>query len=84
MSTAPNKNEIREKVVEAICESLDTSPEDVRPESRIREDLEADSIDITTLLMLLEDTFDREISNEEAQKLITVEDTVEFIFRKLS
>ncbi|MGM0462679.1 MAG: acyl carrier protein [Fibrobacterota bacterium] len=84
MSAAPNKNEIREKVVEAICESLDTSPEDVRPESRIREDLEADSIDITTLLMLLEDTFDREISNEEAQKLITVEDTVEFIFRKLS
>ncbi|ERP38781.1 acyl carrier protein [Chitinivibrio alkaliphilus] len=82
--TVPNRDTVQEKVVEALCESLDVSAEDIDPHTRIREDLSADSIDMTTLLMLLEDTFDREISNEEAQTLITVEDTVSFICKKLS
>jgi acyl carrier protein len=68
-----------ERVRSVIEEVLKVSPEKITPESRIREDLGADSLDRVTLLMALEEAFEGEISDEEADKLETVGDVIAFI-----
>ena len=70
---------IFEKVQEKISEQLGIEPEDVTMESSFIEDLGADSLDIVELLMALEEEFDIEIPDEEAEKLITVSDVVDYI-----
>ena len=51
----------------------------ITPEARFREDLEADSLDLVELIMKFEDVFGTEISDEEAQKITTVNDAVTFV-----
>jgi acyl carrier protein len=70
---------IFEKVQEKISEQLGIEPEEVTMESSFIEDLGADSLDIVELLMALEEEFDIEIPDEEAEKLITVSDVVDYI-----
>ena len=68
-----------EKVQEKVADQLSIDPEDVTMESSFIEDLGADSLDIVELLMALEEEFDIEIPDEEAEKLTTVGDVVEYI-----
>ncbi|MEF9958376.1 MAG: acyl carrier protein [Niameybacter sp.] len=68
-----------EKVREIISEQLNISEGDVTLETSFRDDLNADSLDIFQIIMALEEEFDMEISNEDAEDIATVGDVVEFI-----
>ncbi|MCK9216556.1 MAG: acyl carrier protein [Firmicutes bacterium] len=70
---------IFKKVVDKVIEQLGIDAEEVTMESSFIEDLGADSLDIVELLMALEEEFDIEIPDEEAEKLVTVNDVVDYI-----
>ena len=70
---------IFETVQEKVAEQLGIEPEEITLESSFINDLGADSLDIVELLMALEEEFDIEIPDEEAEKLSTVGDVVEYI-----
>jgi acyl carrier protein len=67
------------EVKEIIVDLLGVDAGKIKPESRFREDLEADSLDIVELIMAMEDKFGSEISDEDAQKLTTVGEVVKYI-----
>lgn len=68
-----------EKVREIIVEQLDVEEDEVKMESSFIDDLGADSLDIVELIMALEEEFDLEIPDEQAEKITTVGDVVEYI-----
>jgi acyl carrier protein len=72
------------EVKEIIVDLLGIEESKIKPESRFREDLEADSLDIVEMIMAMEDKFGSEISDEEAQKLATVSDVVKYIEERKS
>ncbi len=74
-----DKEAIKQKVVDLIVEKLDVDREDVKPEAHIVDDLGADSLDIVELVMALEDEFDIEIPDEDAEKIRTVQDVFDYI-----
>jgi acyl carrier protein len=76
-------SEAFEKVQKIIVDLLAIDPSRVTPEARFREDLEADSLDLVELIMEFEDEFGGEISDEDAQKITTVGEAVEFIEEKM-
>ena len=71
--------EVFEKVKEIIVEQLDVDEADVTMEASFRDDLDADSLDVVELVMELEDEFDIEIADEEAEKINTVGDAGSYI-----
>jgi acyl carrier protein len=73
---------IEEKVKAIIVDQLGVSAEEVKPESSFVEDLGADSLDLTELIMAMEEEFGLEIDDEEAQKLLKVKDVTEYITSK--
>ena len=72
-------DELFERVKEIIVDQLDVDEADVTLEASFRDDLEADSLDVVELVMELEDEFDLEIADEEAENINTVGDVVNFI-----
>ena len=72
-----------EKVKNIIVELLAVDPSKVTKEARFREDLEADSLDLVELIMEFEDEFGGEISDEDAQKIMTVGDVVQYLEEKM-
>lgn len=68
-----------EKVKEILVDVLGANSEDVKPESKFVDDLGADSLDLVELIMSLEDKFQIEISDSEAEKIITVQDALDYI-----
>ncbi|MDO5046608.1 MULTISPECIES: acyl carrier protein [Campylobacter] len=66
-------------VRDVVVEQLSVSPEAVKPESKIIEDLGADSLDVVELVMALEEKFEVEIPDSEAEKLISINDVVTYI-----
>lgn len=72
------------EIKEIIVDLLGTDEDKVTLESRFREDLEADSLDIVELIMALEDKFGSEISDEDAQQIATVGDAVKYINEQLA
>jgi len=71
--------DVFERVKEIIVDQLGVSAERVTPEANFREDLEADSLDLVELIMAFEEEFGGNISDEEAQKIVTVADAVAFL-----
>lgn len=67
------------KVTEIVVEQLGVSADDVKPEAKFVDDLGADSLDLTELIMAMEEEFDIEIDDEDAQKIITVKDAIDYI-----
>ena len=67
-----------EEVKAIIVDLLGVPPEKVTSEARFREDLEADSLDLVELIMAMEEEFGFEIADEEAEKLRTVGDVINF------
>ena len=74
-----NSEEIFEKVKEVIIEQLGVVEDQVNLEASFIDDLGADSLDIVELIMALEEEFDLEIPDSEAEKIVTVGDVVEYI-----
>lgn len=68
-----------EKVKKIIVEQLGVNPEEVTTESSFTEDLGADSLDTVELVMALEEEFEVEIPDEDAEKLTTVRTVLEYI-----
>ena len=68
-----------EKVKEIIIEQLDVEADQVTEEASFIEDLGADSLDTVELVMALEENFDIEIPDEDAEKIKTVKDAVQYI-----
>ena len=66
-------------IKEIIVELLDIDPGKIEMESRFREDLEADSLDLVELIMAFEDKFGGEISDEDAQNITTVGEAVKYV-----
>ena len=71
--------EIFNKVKEIIVEQLGVAETAVTPEASFIDDLGADSLDIVELIMALEEEFDIEIPDSDAEKVVTVNDVVEYI-----
>ena len=68
-----------EKLQKIIAEVLHLSEEEIRPDSTFVDDLGADSLDVFQIIMGIEEEFDIEIDNEEAEKITTVQDAVDQI-----
>ncbi len=62
-----------------LADELEVDPDSIHASTRFREDLEADSLDLYTLVQELEDTYGVTISEEEAAKILTVGQAVEFV-----
>ena len=70
---------VEEKVKEIVVEQLGVSADDVTPGAKFVDDLGADSLDLTELIMAMEEEFDIEIDDEQAQQIRTVQDAIDFI-----
>ena len=73
---------IEKEVMDIVVEQLGVDPADVALEKTFVEDLNADSLDLTELIMTFEERFGFEISEEESEKLKTVGDVVTYIKKK--
>lgn len=67
------------RITKIIVDRLGVEEAAVKPEATFKEDLGADSLDVVELVMELEDEFDLEISDEDAEKISTVQDVVDYI-----
>ena len=70
---------IADKVKEIVVEQLGVSEDQVKPEASFVEDLGADSLDQVELVMALEEEFDIEISDEDAEKIQTVQNAIDYV-----
>ncbi|MFD2760481.1 acyl carrier protein [Lentibacillus juripiscarius] len=71
--------DVFDKVKDIIVDKLEVEESQVKMEASFKDDLEADSLDVVELVMELEDEFDMEIADEEAEKINTVGDAVNYI-----
>ncbi|MBW1701299.1 MAG: acyl carrier protein [Deltaproteobacteria bacterium] len=70
---------VEEKVKKIICEQLDVPEKDVVPEASFVDDLGADSLDQVELIMAMEEEFDLSIPDEDAEKIATVQDAIDYV-----
>ncbi len=75
---------VLERVTKVVVDRLGVDESEVKLEASFREDLGADSLDVVELVMELEDEFDMEISDEDAEKIATVGDAITYIEGKLN
>lgn len=71
------------KVKKLIANVLNINEEKISIDSKIIDDLGAESLDLVTLMMEFEDEFNSKIPDEDAEKLLTVKDTVNYIYNKI-
>jgi len=70
---------INQEMVEIIVEQLSVEKDKVIPEASFVDDLGADSLDLVELIMAMEEKFDIEIPDEDAEKIVTVQDAVNYV-----
>ena len=70
---------VLDKIKEFIVEQLGVSEEDIQPETNLMKDLEADSLDAVEIIMAIEDEYDIEIPDEDAEKFQTINDIVNYV-----
>ncbi len=75
----PNPQEIQDKVIDIVCKQLGVAKEKVTLEASFVNDLGADSLDTVELVMEIEDAFDLNIPDEDAEKIQTVGDAVRYV-----
>ncbi|MFO7151677.1 MAG: acyl carrier protein [Bacillota bacterium] len=76
--------EVLERVKKIIADQLGIDEDDVVPDASFIDDLGADSLDIVELIMAFEEEFDLEIPDEDAEKIKTVQDAVDYIKNRIS
>jgi acyl carrier protein len=74
---------VLEKIRDVVTKKFKVAPEKVNLQTRLREDLNVDSLDAVELIMELEDTFKVKIADDEAQTLKTIGDIVNFLTQKV-
>jgi acyl carrier protein len=79
MTEATSREQVVALIQAHLADELDMDPDTILPSTRFKEDLEADSLDLYTLVQELEDTFGVSMSAEQAAKILTVEQAVEFV-----
>lgn len=72
-------SDIAERVKKIIAEQLDVEEQKITPSANFLDDLGADSLDTVELVMALEEEFDTEIPDEDAEKIKTVQDAINYI-----
>ena len=70
---------VEERVKKIIAEKLSVDLEEVVPEASFVDDLGADSLDLVELIMSMEEEFDTDISDEDAEQITTVQDAIDYI-----
>ena len=75
--------EVSQKVKKVIAEQLGKTEEEIKEQASFLGDLGADSLDIVEMIMTLEEEFDTEISDEEAEKIQTVQQAIDYIMARL-
>jgi acyl carrier protein len=73
---------VEEKVKKIIMDQLGVAEDEVKPEAAFVDDLGADSLDLTELIMAMEEEFGIEIDDDDAQKILKVKDAVSYIESK--
>ena len=68
-----------EDVKEVVAEQLNVNPDEIKEDSKFVEDLGADSLDVVELVMALEEKFDIEIPDADAEKIATVGDAIKYV-----
>ena len=68
-----------DKIKKMIAEKLGVDPSEVVPEASFVDDLGADSLDLVELVMSMEEEFDIDISDEDAEKIVLVKDAIDYI-----
>lgn len=76
-------NEMRRKVVDIIASQLGVEKDIITPEAHVVDDLGADSLDVVELVMALEEAFDLEIADEDAENIRTVKDIFDYLEKSL-
>jgi acyl carrier protein len=85
MTTAGlDREQVMAKVREHLSAELEVEPERIADTTRFRDDLDADSLDLYELVMELEDTYGVSVSEEEASRIETVGDAVDFVLARLT
>ncbi len=74
---------LEDRVKEIIIEQLGVDASEVTPEASFIDDLGADSLDTVELVMAFEEEFDTEIPDEDAEKLMTVGDAIEYLHKRM-
>ncbi len=74
---------VEEQIIEIISEQLGLDKDDIQLEASFIDDLGADSLDIFDMIMTIEDDFDIEIPDEDAEKIILVQDAITYINDKM-
>ena len=75
---------IEQRVKEIIVEQLGVNESEVKPEAKFVDDLGADSLDLVELVMALEEAFELDIPDEDAEKITTVKDAIDYIEAKMA
>jgi acyl carrier protein len=75
---------LEERVAEIIVEQLGVSKDEVNPKASFIDDLGADSLDIVELVMAMEEEFDIEIPDDDAEKIQTIGDVVSYLKERVS
>jgi acyl carrier protein len=78
-----NRDDVMEKVRSHLVAELEVQPGEVAEGTRFKEDLDADSLDLYELVMELEDSYGITVSEEEATRIQTVGDAVDFVLGRL-
>ena len=74
---------VQDRVSEIIVEQLGVSAEEIKPEASFIDDLGADSLDIVELVMAMEEAFDIEIPDDDAEKLQTIGDAMSYVKERM-
>ncbi len=75
---------VEKKIKQIIAEQLGISEEEISPEASFIEELGADSLDIVELIMGMEEEFEMEISDEDAEKMLTVQDAIDYVKKRIA
>ncbi|MGX4645168.1 MULTISPECIES: acyl carrier protein [Holzapfeliella] len=78
-----SKEEIFNKIADLIADRFEVDKDKIGPELNFKTDLDADSIDFVEFVLEMEDTFSSEIPDEEAEKLTTVQQAVDYVYNNL-